>query len=305
MLENLYFWKRGGGGASGRKTWLTIIVSLLLIGAVGAGGWYYFVMLPAQKAREEMLARQRQAAQKLQNDIASVNTFYTTSLEGASIDYAIKFLTEVRTSSQGFNILNLKYERFKCDIKNCSFGYEFRKGQLLVLPQKTFWNKVYKPSVPANKNKNKDKNDFEFKNIASKLNVNSLQKPYKNKKELHLHPCEDVVSYILTYNSFVKSTTNSRTENKGKTVGEIVIKGMPKSSVSALESQLTGKVKPYGLMAGKWELEAVDEGGEVHKSIINMQKMLLKQAYRDAFLIKQIESTNKGIKVSGGLVCKS
>lgn len=302
MLENLYFWKRGGGGASGRKTWLTIIVSLLLIGAVGAGGWYYFVMLPAQKAREEMLARQRQAAQKLQNDIASVNTFYTTSLQGASIEQTIKFLTEVRMSSLGFNILNLEYERFKCDIKNCSFGYQFRKEQLLVLPQKTFWNETYKPSVPANDKKNKDKNDFEFKNIASKLNVNSLQKPYKNKEELHLYPCEDVVSYILTYNSFVKSTKNGHT---GKTVDEIVIKGMPKSSVSALEPQLTGKVKPYGLMAGKWELEVVDEGGEIHKSIINMQKMLLKQAYRDAFLIKQIESTNKGIKVSGGLVCKS
>jgi len=186
MLENLYFWKRRGNGVSGRKTWLIIIISLLLIGAAGAGGWYYFVMLPAEKAREEMLARKRQAAQKLQDDIASVNKFYTTSLEGASIDQTIKFLTEVLESSQRLEVLNLKYQRFKCDTKNCSFGYQFDKGQVLVLPQKIFWDKTYMPSVPANKKNSKNKNDFEFKNVVSKLNVNPLQKPYKNKKALNI-----------------------------------------------------------------------------------------------------------------------
>ncbi|WP_410741321.1 hypothetical protein [Citrobacter koseri] len=303
MLESLYFWKNKGGNMSGVKLLLILAVFLLLLCAGGAGGWYYFIKLPAQKAQEEALARQRQAAEKLQNDISAVNAFYAKSLEGAALKQGIRLLAEIRSSRESLSILAIKRESFKCDAKNCTFGYDYQPGELLILPQKTFWGKSYKASVTVSKKKDKSnkKSDFEYKGIESRLNGNTLQLLYKSKKKLDLYPCDKVISYVLTYDSFVK---NSRRDSKGKGTGEIVIKGMPKSSVSDLESQLTGKVKAYGLMAGTWELELNGKSKRVDDSTLNLQVMLYQQAYNDAFLIKRIESTNKGIKVSGGLVCK-
>ena len=287
---------------SGLKLLLILVVFLLVLCAGGTGGWYYFVKLPAQKAQEEALARQRQAVEKLQNDISAVNAFYAKSLEGADLKKGIRLLAEIRSSMERLSILAIKGEYFKCNTKSCTFGYDYQPGELLILPQKTFWGKDYKASVTViKKNDKSNKKDFEYKGIESRLNGNILQDLYKSKNKLDLHPCDDVISYVLTYNSFVKK---SRKDSKEKGMGEIVIKGMPKSSVSDLESQLVGKVKAYGLMAGTWELELNSKNKRVGDNTLNLQVMLYQQAYNDAFLIKQIESTNKGIKVSGGLVCK-
>ena len=303
MLNNLYFWKNKNGGITKRAILSKIVIALLVLLIAGVGSWYYFVMLPAQVAHEESVARQLQAVQKMQSDIASVEGFYTKSLEGASIDRAIDFLSEIRRSEYPFTILKLKSVSFKCDTKTCSFGYHYDKGELLVLPEKTLWGKGYPASVPGGKGKDKNKVDFEYKKIESKLNGNTLLKSYKSKKSLSLKSCDDVISYVLTYNSFVKSVTAKSKENSSKENATIVIKSMPKSSVINLESGLPGKVKAYGLMAGTWELN-YKGSDRVNEAIMNMQVLLFKQAFRYAFLIKRIESTNSGMKVSGGLVCK-
>ena len=308
MLENIYFWKNKNGGSSGKKMLLTLFAILVLLGAGGAGAWYYFVTLPAQKAEEEAKERQRQAVKKLHDDIASVKDFYAKSLEGASFEQAINVITEMRRSLNDFDILKIKGESYACDTKVCTFDYTYMPGTLLTLPKKTFWGKEYSASVPDSnakgKNKGKNKSDFVYKGIESKLNNNKLQALYKAKKDLSLYPCEDVVSYILTYNSYVKSL-HSNDKGGAKNSGELVIKGVPKSPVIKLESQLTGKVKGYGLMAGKWEMQLKGAGNQnVGESALDLQLMFYKQAYRDAFLINRIESTNNGIKVSGGLVCK-
>jgi len=303
MLNNLYFWKNKSGGITRRISLLKIVIALLILVIAGVGGWYYFFIIPAQAARAESMSRQQQAAQKMQSDVASIDAFYTKSLEGASIDRAIEFLSELRFSEFQFYILNIKALNFKCDIKACYFGYRYDKGELLTLPEKTLWGKSYPASVPGGKGKNKDKTDFEYKKIESKLNSNALQRMYKSKKPLPLQSCDRVISYILTYNSFVNSLTAKSKKNNGKENGTIVIKSMPKSSVINLESGLPGKVKAYGLMAGTWELN-YKGSDRVNEAIMNMQVLLFKQAFRDAFLIKRIESTNSGMKVSGGLVCK-
>lgn len=308
MLENIYFWKNKNGGNSGKKMLLISFAILVLLGAGGAGAWYYFVTLPAQKAEEETKERQRQAAKKLQDDIASVKDFYAKSLEGASLEQAINVITEMRRSLNDFDILKINGESYNCDTKVCTFGYTYYPGALLTLPKKTFWGKAYSASVSDSnskgKKKDKNKSDFVYKGIESKLNKNNLQALYKDKKDLSLYPCEDVVSYILTYNSYVKSL-HSNDKGGAKNSGELVIKGVPKSPVNTLESQLTGKVKGYGLLAGKWEMELKGSGNQhVDNIYLALQLLFYKQAYRDAFLIKRIESTNNGIKVSGGLVCK-
>lgn len=302
MLESLYFWKGNNGGSPVKKMLLIALAVVLVLSAGGAGAWYYFIKLPAEKAAEEALMRQRQAAEKLQSDISSVTSFYEKSLEGANIIKAINLINEINKSSTDLKYIGIESEAFDCDIKKCRFSYVNRPGTVLTLPEKTFWGKAYKASVNAKKDKKKgkDKSDFGYEGIESKLNGNALQTAYKNKKPLALYPCDEVVSYILTYNSFLKSMSG----NKKKTAdGEIVIKKMPNSAVTALETQLVSKVKAYGLMAGTWEIQF--KGGVVSESTLNLQLVLFKQAYRDAFLIKRIESEHKGIKVSGGLVCKA
>lgn len=303
MLNNLYFWKNKRSDITRRLSVSKILIALLIIIIACVGSWYYFVMLPAQTAREASIASQQQAAQKIQSNIDSVESFYAKSLDGASIDRTIDFLSELRLSEYPFTILNLNSVIFKCDTKTCSFGYRYDKGELLVLPEKTLWGKRYPASVPGAKGKDKDKVDFEYKKIESKLNGNTLLKNYKSKKALPLKPCDEVVSYILTYNSFVKSVTSKSKKNNSNENAVIVIKSMPKSPVINLESQLPGKVKAHGLMAGTWEL-SFKGNNRFDEIILNMQVLLYKQAFRDVFLIKRIESTNAGMKVSGGLVCK-
>lgn len=306
MLESLYFWKSKNGGNPVKKMLLIALVSILVLSAGGAGAWYYFIKLPADKAAEEALIRQRQAAEKLKSDITSVTSFYEKSLEGATMIKAINLINEVHNSSLYFVDLGVESEAFDCDTKKCRFSYVDRLGTILTLPEKTFWGKAYKASVnikddkKKGKGKDKDKSDFGYDGIESKLNGNPLETAYKRKEPLALYPCDEVLSYILTYNSFLRSMSGNKKKNVD---GEIVIKKMPNSSVTALEKQLSHKVKAYGLMAGAWELELKIEA--VSESTLNLQLVLFKQAYRDAFLIKRIESEQKGIKVSGGLVCKA
>lgn len=307
MLESLYFWKNKSGGSPVKRMLLIGLIVVLVLAVGGAGGWYYFIKVPADKAAKEAIMRQQAAAQKLQNDIKSVKTFYEKSLEGGSIEQTLLLLSEMRRSQNDFNVLNIEGEAFTCDAKKCEFSYNNAPGTILTLPQKMFWGKPYKATVTIKgvkkKGKKEDKSDFRYDGIESKLNVNKLQAAYNNKLPLDLAPCNDVVAYILTYNSFLKSTSPSK--SKSTVNGEIVLKTMPKSTVIDLESQLAKKVQAYGLMAGTWEMELKSEQGLAADNNMNLQLMLFKQAYRDAFIIKRIESTDKGIKVSGGLVCKA
>jgi len=304
MLEGMYFWKDKNGAVSKLKLFLFLILSFVLIGGGGAGGWYYFVTLPAQKAKEEVIARQQQAAKKLKDDIDSVNKFYSSSLEGADIDQAVIVLNELKKSDDRISIAPLDSRMFNCDTKNCRFEYKMSPGAIWVLPHKVFWGKDYQPTLMVNNKKggDKKKGDFSFDKIESRLNKNALIEAYKHKKPLPLSSCSDVVSYLVTYNSMVKGVGK---ESKAKKAGEIIIKTMPKTTVCELESQLSGKVKAYGLMAGKWELELKSDTSALGiDDLTNLQILLYKQAYRDAFLVKKIESQDKGMKISGDLVCK-
>ncbi|MGX5027237.1 hypothetical protein ACWKYF_09865 [Enterobacter asburiae] len=303
MLEGMYFWKDKNGTVSKLKLIIGILIVLILIVGGSGGAWYYFVMLPEAKAKEEAIARQQQAAQKLRDDIAKVKSFYTSSLAGGGIDETVLLLDEMKKSDKTLEIIPRDKYAFSCDNKSCKFSYTFSKGTLWVLPEKPFWGKWYKPTVIAKgkgKSSAKNKMDFEYDKIESRLNKNKYQEAYDHKKPLELHACSDVVSYIMTFNSMVKGQGKN-----GKNLGQIVINKMPGSSLGDLESTLSGKVKSYGLQAGKWELEIKsDEGPLASGALTNMQLLLYKQAYRDAFIVNKLEKKDKGMKVSGGLVCK-
>ncbi|WP_320731086.1 hypothetical protein [Enterobacter sichuanensis] len=93
-------------------------------------------------------------------------------------------------------------------------------------------------------------------------------------------------------------------ERKSKD-GEVIFKSLPKSSVSDLEKRLAGQVKPYNMLFSEWSMEITRGDSNEEDEIILLQAFLYKQAYRDAFLIRKIESIKDGMKVSGGLVCKA
>lgn len=303
MLEGMYFWKDKNGTVSRMKLVLGFLLIAILILGGCAGGWYYFVMLPEAKAKEEAIARQQQAAQKLRDDTKSIEKFYTSSLVGGGIDETVLLLDEVKRNNEKLRIIPLEKYAFGCDPKTCKFSYALKKGALWILPQMTFWDKTYNPTAVATgkkKSGSKDKMDFQYDNIESRLNENKYLEEYESKKPLELYPCSDVVSYIMPFNSMVKGRGGSKKE-----IGQIVIKKMPTSSVNDLESTLSGKVKVYGLQAGKWELEInKDESSLSIDDMTNMQLLLYKQAYRDAFIVNKVETKDKGLIVSGGLVCK-
>ncbi|MCM7589154.1 hypothetical protein M8S10_10030 [Enterobacter chuandaensis] len=303
MLEGMYFWKDKNGTVSKLKLILGILLILILVIGGGAGAWYYFVKLPEAKAKEEAIARQQQAAQKLRDDIEKVKGFYASSLAGGGIDETVLLLDEIKKSDKTLDMIPLDKYAFTCDSKACKFSYAFTKGTVWALPKKSFWGKWYKPTVitkAKGKSSAKNKMDFQFDKVESRLNKNNYLQAYSQKKPLELNACSDVVSYIMTFNSLVKSQSKN-----SKDIGQIVIKKMPGSSISDLESTLSGKVKAYGMQVGKWELE-IKKGDNVLSSddMTNMQLLLYKQAYRDAFIVNKLETKDKGLKVSGGLVCK-
>ncbi|MCT6664196.1 hypothetical protein N4Q52_09290 [Enterobacter mori] len=303
MLEGMYFWKDKNGTVSKLKLILGILLVLILIIGGGAGAWYYFVMLPEAKAKEEAIARQQQAAQKLRDDIEKVKGFYTSSLVGGGIEETVLLLNEIKESDKTLDVIPWDKYAITCDTKTCKFSYGFNNGAIWALPQKTFWGKLYRPTVitkTKGKSSEKNKMDFQFDKVESRLNKNNYLEAYNQKQPLELNACSDVVSYIMTFNSLVKGQGKT-----GKDLGKVVIKKMPGSSIGDLESTLSGKVKTYGLQVGKWELE-IKKGESASSSddMTNMQLLLYKQAYRDAFIVNKLETKDKGLKVSGGLVCK-
>lgn len=295
MLENLYFWK--GGNASGNSALkLFIIILLLIIIMAGgcAGYWYYSIYTPEQEHK----AAQEAAIAKLQSDIASVNTFYEKSLEGMSI---IQTLTLFEEINRDLFPLRLAFVgdslTYVCDSNKCDFSFNLDDGVVATYPVLQFRGQAYKASPYLPKGKQAAKSGFQFTNILIKNGKNAFLKAYKAKKEIELSSCGEIVSYITTYNSFL-----GKNPKKG---GRIKFITFPASTVDALEKELGTQVHSYGLRSATWEIEIKGNNTSTMDDMTDMQVILYKQPYRSAFLIRKIASTDKGLKVSGGLVCKA
>ena len=298
MLEGLYFWKKKSGTTSLLQVMGWLLIMIVLSGGAGAGYWYYFIKLPA----DEMKAQQQQAAHQLRKDIDSEQDRYAKSLEGVSIDYALRLLDEIHRNILSLSLIRLPAEDlgYNCSMKLCSMHFELQSGAILTQPSLTFFGKTYLASFPVGKGKNKkDALSLEYKDMKFSIPNHDGLKAYKANKPLELPACNDVISYIKTYNSVIASG-KSRKKN-----GEIVFKSLPKSPVGDLEKRLTGQVKSYGMLSSDWSIEVSGTGGQYGSSKFLAQLALYKQAYRDAFLIRKIETVKDGIKISGGLVCKA
>lgn len=298
MLESLYFWKKRSGTTSLLQIVAILSIILLLICGSGAGYWYYFIKKPA----DEMQAQQQQAVQQLRKDIDSVHDWYAKSLEGADIDSALRLLDELHRSDIPLRLIRLpiKSASYSCSMKSCNRRFELESGAILTQPSLSFFNKTYQAAFPVAKGKDKESAlSLEYKDMKFPVLSNDKLKAYKSNKPLTLAACNDVISYIKAYNSFLAPGKNRRNS------GRIVFKSLPKSPISDLEKKLTGQVKSYEMLFSEWSIEVSGAEGYSGNSEILAQLALYKQAYRDAFLIRKIETVKEGIKISGGLVCKA
>ncbi|OXL39180.1 hypothetical protein CA284_16440 [Enterobacter mori] len=297
MLEGLYFWKTKNGTTSAVRIVTFLFVIVLLLCSVGVCYWYYFIKLPA----DEQLAQQ-QAAQKIRSEIASVNAWYEKSLDGVNINFGIRILNEIHRSLVPLEMINFsaKTVGYVCTTKSCNIDFERDTDSIMTQPEMTFFGKKYTPSFPMQKGKAKtDVTSLEYNNMLINDPKNDLLKDYKKGKSLALHSCNEIISYIKTYNSTLEK---EEIESKGEGIS---FKTLPKSSVIDLEKRLAGRIKSYDMLSADWSMEVTGTSSIDGTGEILLQVLLYKQAYRDAFLIRKIETIKNGIKVSGGLVCKA
>jgi len=301
MLERIYFWKGKGQYITPFIATVAIFTASFIIAGGASAWWYYGVKVPADKKR----AMEQLALRKQQADLASVAAFYKKSLTGADIEQTITLLGEIRRSTLAMSALGIpvKSENFICDTKSCSFGFKLSAGSILTLPVIDFFGHQYAASVPVKKEKESAPlNDFEYTRMALPLKQNALLDSWARNKGLRLHSCNEIISYVNTYNSLLNVSKNNRTLRDGA----FIFKSYPSSSVKQAEKSVGGKLKFRGMMSAAWEMKISSDSDFFYTRApeINAQIALYKQAYRDAFLIRKIESTDKGISISGGLVCK-
>lgn len=302
MLEKLYFWKgNGGAGSVFFRLIMVLLVVVVLLSGGGGAYWYYYIKVPA----DEALAQQQQAADKIKADIAAVKKWYEKSLDGGDINFGIQLLDEIHRAYLPLRLLKLqaKDTRYTCTLKSCQITLTLESGVIVTQPEIHFFGQSYRPIFPIKKGKNNDgKNPvLMYNDLKIKSSANPLLTAYKKGKPLSLYACDDVISYIKAYNS-------ARSNGNGKgTTGEIIYKSLPASPVAETAKRLSGQVKSYDMLAGEWSMELKNKGDIGIRVVgeISAQVALYKQAYREAFLIRKIETIKDGIKVSGGLVCKA
>ncbi|GAL57635.1 putative type IV pilus biogenesis protein [Pseudescherichia vulneris NBRC 102420] len=302
MLEKIYFWKVRRGYNSPVIAIAAIVASLFIITIGAFAWWYYGVKVPADEKR----AAQQQALRKKQAGLADIASFYKKSLTGVEIPQAINVLEEIRQTTLTLSALGvaIKKRNFICDTKSCAVGFNIEQGTILTFPVINFFGKAYSASVPVRREKDRaPANDFEYSRLALPVTENKLFIQWSRKQALSLHSCNEIITYVNTYNSLL----NTEKSNKVLRDGIILFKSYPTSAVKDEEAALAGHVSFRGLMNASWEMQIGNDQDRFSAgaSEINAQLALYKQAYRDAFLIKKIESNDKGIKISGGLVCKA
>ncbi|WAH54304.1 hypothetical protein LMA04_09945 [Pseudescherichia vulneris] len=302
MLEKIYFWKVRRGYNVPVTATAAIVASLFII-AIGAFAWWYYgVNVPAHEKR----VAQQQALRKKQADLVAIASFYKKSLAGEDILQAINVLGEIRQNTLTLSALGvaIKKRNFICDTKACAVGFKIEQGTILTLPVINFFGQPYPASVPIRRDKERaPANDFEYSRLALPVTKNNLFRQWSRKQALSLHSCNEIITYVNTYNSLL--STEKR--NKPQRDGIILFKSYPASAVKDKEAALAGHLSFRGLMSASWEMQIGNGSDRFSASApeIDAQLALYKQAYRDAFLIKKIESNDKGIRISGGLVCKA
>jgi len=254
----------------------------ILVAAFIGAGWYYFIYQPALAVAEA----KRLENEKLQHDIKAVDTFYLSSLTGGGIPQFVMLLTEIVNSYELIKKFSYIKENYTCNAKGCTFNYQLDKNGTFLVIDKIFWGETYKSSFS-------DKG-FDFKNLKSGLDKNNLLTAYKANRKITVGLCNDVLSYLYSYNSIVSADWR------------IIVESAKESKVATLEKTLSkgGKIKFHGLNFIKWSMKYPKMEPDDDRKLLYLASLFDRQAYKESFIIQKID-TFKEKKISGVIVCIS
>ncbi len=272
MKSGLYFWKNSRKPS---KTMGIVIALIILVLSGGAAGWYYLIYTP-HKQHEEELKRKEQA---IQDNILQVASFYDSNLSGGSIDRLDLLLFEIYKSRTKLSLSGYDENSVNCTTSGCTFNYAIHQGHVFSLQNKEFWGSDFSGSF--------SEKEVSFSDIPSKLNSNVLLDKYKANEDVNVAECGRMLNYIYSLNS------------SGIIPGVFEIVAPPASSVIEIEKELGVRGRYYGLLFGSWKMETKDN------SISHLISIFDGQAFRDDFLVKNIEIKLGTVSISGDFVCKT
>lgn len=272
MKSKLYFWK---DNRKSTKTLGVIILVIVLILVGSVSGWYYLVYIP-HKQHEEELQRKEKA---IQAKISQVSNFYDTHLTGGSIEHLSILLSEMYKSRLKLSLSGYGEQSVDCTTTGCTFNYFIQNGHVFNLQDKDFWGRSFSGSF--------SEKEVSFTDIPSKLDSNILLEKYKATEGIAVPECSVMLNYIYSLNS------------SGIISGKFEVTQPPASSVISVEKELNGRGKHYGLLFGSWMMETKDN------SIPHLISIFNSQAFKDDFIIKNVNFKLDVVSISGEFVCKT
>jgi hypothetical protein len=273
MLNKNYIWK--DITRSSRRLPMMIITVLVIFILLSISGGYFMIYVP----KKEQLAQEEIARQQVSQKLQQVKQFYMDSLAGGDIPSLNRLLTEISRSRIPLQLAGYREENVSCDVNNCNFQYILKDRAIFTLQSKNFWHQLYIPNFSAG--------EINYQGMPSKLENHPLLLKYQSAERIQLPQCLNLLSYIYSH--------NTGAANKEK----IILVTAPESSVSALEQEMSARLdQSYHLLMGTWEVELPRES----LYVMHYFKTL---AFPEAFLIKEIAVSEKGTKISGGLLCKN
>jgi len=273
MLNKNYIWK--DISRSSRKLPLMVITVLVIFILLSVSGGYFLLYIPKKERLAQEQIAQQQVAQKLQQ----VKQYYLESLAGGHITSLNRLLAEIARSRVPLEMAGYREENTTCDITSCNFQYLLKDHAIFNLQLKKFWQHYFMANFSAN--------EINYQGVPSKLENHPLLQKYQSADDILLPQCVNLLSYIHSHNTTVA--------NKEK----LTLLTAPESSISSVEQEIGLRLsRRYNLLSATWEIE-------LPRASIYVMQYFKTLAYPDAFFIKEIAVSEKGTKISGGLLCKN
>ena len=273
MLNKDYIWK--DITLSARRLPIIIVTVLVIFILLSISGAYFLLYVP----KKEQLAQEQIAQQQIEQKVQQVKQYYLDSFTGGHISSLNRLLTEIARSRVPLEIAGYREENITCDISSCNFQYLLKDHARFSLQLKKFWHQYFMASFAAS--------EINYQGVPSKLENHPLLQKYQSADDILLPQCVNLLSYILSHNTTVA--------NKEK----LNLLTAPESSVAPLEQEIGARLaRRYNILNATWEIE-------LPRASIYVMQYFTTLAYPDAFFIKEVAVSEKGTKISGGLLCQN
>ncbi|EGR1041486.1 pilus assembly protein [Vibrio cholerae] len=260
--------KQALAGSERKIFYIALAVCSLLIAGAAGGYWYY----QDQQEQERLAAEQRAAQQKAQK-ISSIRSFYTTTFNGGDLGSLVKQHDALRQQQLLLRNTGLNPSAANCDGAQCNLQFLFEPGSVFNVPVLTQDEQDFLGSF--------SEEGIEYTGLPSYFNQHPYLEKYQGNEEIVAPSCNDVINYVYSYNSI----------NPYK----LEMTSLPSSSVIDEEIKYP-ELKPYGLLAGDWQLSVPGSS--------ELLSFTASWPYGENLLISNMEWAPDNITVKGKLVCK-